>query len=135
MFFKSRKRIFGNDIFTKMIELKNIRAHFPIFDHHPQLVYLDNAATTHKPQSVIDAICSVTPSGNLFPVVPNTARAKLLWLDHNESTFHELVPNKLKKLEEVLSSHQSPSSRVSPSVRNGRSRVFLTKCHKPQINS
>ncbi len=29
---------------------------FPIFRHHPGLVYLDHAATTHKPQSVIDRI-------------------------------------------------------------------------------
>ncbi len=29
---------------------------FPIFQTHPNLVYLDNAATTHKPQSVISAI-------------------------------------------------------------------------------
>lgn len=39
-----------------MIELKNIKPHFPIFSHHPDLVYLDNAATTQKPQIVIDAI-------------------------------------------------------------------------------
>jgi len=39
-----------------MIELKNIKSHFPIFQHHPDLVYLDNAATTQKPQSVIDVI-------------------------------------------------------------------------------
>jgi cysteine desulfurase/selenocysteine lyase len=29
---------------------------FPIFTHHPDLVYLDSAATTHKPQEVIDTI-------------------------------------------------------------------------------
>ena len=27
---------------------------FPIFDRHPDLVYLDNAASTQKPKSVID---------------------------------------------------------------------------------
>ena len=27
---------------------------FPIFQHHPELIYLDNAASTQKPQSVID---------------------------------------------------------------------------------
>lgn len=41
-----------------MIELKSIKSHFPIFSHHPDLVYLDNAATTQKPQIVIDAISS-----------------------------------------------------------------------------
>ncbi len=31
------------------------RDHFPIFSHHPDLVYLDSAATTQKPLSVIEA--------------------------------------------------------------------------------
>lgn len=31
------------------------RQDFPIFGHHPKLVWLDNAATTHKPHSVIEA--------------------------------------------------------------------------------
>ncbi len=34
---------------------KRIRAEFPIFQHHPDLIYLDNAATTQKPRSVLDA--------------------------------------------------------------------------------
>ena len=29
---------------------------FPIFRHHPELIYLDSAATTHKPDFVIDAM-------------------------------------------------------------------------------
>lgn len=29
---------------------------FPFFRSHPELIYLDNAATTHKPQQVIDAL-------------------------------------------------------------------------------
>lgn len=35
---------------------KRIRADFPIFQHHSELRYLDNAATTQKPAAVIDAI-------------------------------------------------------------------------------
>ncbi len=35
---------------------EEIKKQFPIFQHHPDLVYLDNAATTHKPKMVIDAI-------------------------------------------------------------------------------
>ena len=34
----------------------DFRRDFPFFQHHPELVYLDNAATTQKPQSVIDAL-------------------------------------------------------------------------------
>jgi len=39
-----------------MHDLKNIREEFPIFKHHPKLVYFDSAATTHKPRSVIQTI-------------------------------------------------------------------------------
>ena len=35
--------------------MKNIRTQFPIFKAHLDLVYLDSASTTQKPQSVIDA--------------------------------------------------------------------------------
>ena len=34
----------------------NLKTKFPIFDHHPELVYLDSGATTHKPKVVIDAM-------------------------------------------------------------------------------
>lgn len=33
-----------------------MREKFPIFSHQPDLIYLDSAATAHKPQSVIDAL-------------------------------------------------------------------------------
>jgi cysteine desulfurase/selenocysteine lyase len=33
-----------------------MREHFPYFQNSPDLVYLDSAATTHKPRSVIDAL-------------------------------------------------------------------------------
>ena len=33
-----------------------IRSHFPIFTSYPDLVYLDNASTVHKPLQVIEAM-------------------------------------------------------------------------------
>ena len=36
--------------------MDNLRHEFPIFNKHPELVYLDSAATTHKPACVIDAL-------------------------------------------------------------------------------
>jgi len=39
-----------------MIDSLEIKKQFPIFSHHPNLAYLDNAATTQKPQLVIDGI-------------------------------------------------------------------------------
>lgn len=38
------------------LSLPSIQSHFPIFKHRPGLVYLDNAATTQKPASVIQTI-------------------------------------------------------------------------------
>jgi cysteine desulfurase / selenocysteine lyase len=38
-----------------MINIQNIKKDFPIFTHHPNLVYLDSAATSLKPKVVIDA--------------------------------------------------------------------------------
>lgn len=42
----------------KTDSIENLKHDFPIFQHHPELIYLDNAATHHKPQFVIDAISS-----------------------------------------------------------------------------
>ena len=42
-----------------MIDFKKIKADFPIFKYHPDLVYLDNASTTQKPKVVIDGINKV----------------------------------------------------------------------------
>ena len=36
--------------------MKNLKSDFPFFSHNPGIVYLDNAATTQKPELVIDCI-------------------------------------------------------------------------------
>ena len=43
---------------------KSIKERFPIFEHHPQLIYLDNAATTHKPKQVMDGLLNFYQSQN-----------------------------------------------------------------------
>lgn len=47
-----------------MLDAAKIRRQFPIFSHYPRLAYLDNAATTQKPRSVIDAITGFYEKGN-----------------------------------------------------------------------
>ncbi|WP_051710841.1 aminotransferase class V-fold PLP-dependent enzyme [Andreprevotia chitinilytica] len=37
------------------LDISALRAEFPLFGHYPDLVYLDNAATTQKPRAVLDA--------------------------------------------------------------------------------
>ena len=41
-----------------------IRAQFPFLSHHPGLACLDNAATTHKPRSVVRAVCGFYEKAN-----------------------------------------------------------------------
>jgi len=45
-----------NVIQQKLFDTKKIREDFPIFRNNPDLVFLDNASTTQKPQSVIDTL-------------------------------------------------------------------------------
>ena len=42
---------------------KNIKKDFPIF-HNSDLIYLDNASTTQKPQTVLDSIHSMYSETN-----------------------------------------------------------------------
>jgi cysteine desulfurase/selenocysteine lyase len=72
-----------------MKNLKTIKEEFPIFKHHPNLVYLDSAATTLKPQSIIDAVTgyyerySANVGRGLYPIAEEAtekfeeARAKV----------------------------------------------------------
>ncbi|MEJ2005670.1 MAG: aminotransferase class V-fold PLP-dependent enzyme, partial [Cyclobacteriaceae bacterium] len=43
---------------------QDIRTRFPIFSVHPDLIYLDNAATTQRPEEVIQAMDEYYRSGN-----------------------------------------------------------------------
>jgi cysteine desulfurase/selenocysteine lyase len=43
------------------------KSDFPIFEHHKQLVYLDNAATSQKPKLVIDALANYYARENGSP--------------------------------------------------------------------
>jgi SufS family cysteine desulfurase len=43
------------EVSVAKFDVEHFRQQFPIFSHHPDLVYLDNAATTQKPRAVLDA--------------------------------------------------------------------------------
>ncbi len=45
-------------------DLGDVRAQFPVFDSHPELVYLDSAATAQKPRRVIDRLMRFYASEN-----------------------------------------------------------------------
>ncbi len=41
-----------------------LRADFPVFEEYPELLYLDNAAPTQKPRSVIEGLTQYYCSSN-----------------------------------------------------------------------
>ncbi len=58
---------------------QEIKADFPIFEHRPELVYLDNAATSQKPRNVIEAV-------NNFYSKKNSNTGRGLYKLANEAT-------------------------------------------------
>ena len=47
---------------------EQIRKDFPLLRNHPEIAYLDNAATTQKPQAVLDAVRSYYETSNANPL-------------------------------------------------------------------
>ncbi|MFD5799387.1 aminotransferase class V-fold PLP-dependent enzyme [Streptomyces diastatochromogenes] len=55
-------------------ELSELRAQFPIITGHPELAYLDSAATAQKPQAVLDAVRTYLTTTNA-----NAGRGTYTW--------------------------------------------------------
>ncbi len=70
----------------------SIKSLFPIFSNHPALVYLDNAATSQKPKSVIQSVIDYYEKENA-----NVHRG-LYKLSSSATTRYEEVRNKVAKL-------------------------------------
>ncbi len=76
-----------------MLDIEKIRADFPIFNQKingNNLVYLDNSATTHKPQQVIDSVVEFYSSMNC-----NIHRS-VYYLSEQASNAYESVREKIK---------------------------------------
>jgi len=71
--------------------MHNIKSKFPIFQNNPGLVYLDNAATTQKPQAVIDVLTDFYTKMNA-----NVHRG-LYPLSENATELYELARRKVAK--------------------------------------
>ena len=88
-----------------MIDIEKIRSDFPILNQKingNNLVYLDNSATTHKPQQVIDSVVDFYTKMNC-----NVHRS-VYYLSEQASTAYESVRKKVKdfinakKIEEIV---------------------------------
>ncbi|MEU0582550.1 aminotransferase class V-fold PLP-dependent enzyme [Streptomyces sp. NPDC006132] len=80
-----------------------LRAQFPIVTQHPELAYLDSAATAQKPQAVLDAVQSYLTTSNA-----NAARGTYPWA--NRTT--ELVERTRERVARFLGDTEPDRSAV-----------------------
>ena len=74
-----------------MLDVDKIKNDFPMFKNHPELVYLDNGATTFKPSCVIEMIKKYYESSSV-----NVERGDYL-LSHEVSSAYEKARNTVAK--------------------------------------
>ncbi|MEU1850826.1 aminotransferase class V-fold PLP-dependent enzyme [Streptomyces sp. NPDC019990] len=82
---------------------RELRAQFPIVTGHPELAYLDSAATAQKPQAVLDAVQRYLTSSNA-----NSARGTYTWA--NRTT--ELVERTRERVARFLGDPRAEHSAV-----------------------
>ena len=80
-----------------------LRAQFPIVTAHPDLAYLDSAATSQKPRAVLEAVETYLTTSNA-----NAGRGTYPWA--NRTT--ELVERTRARVKEFLGDTRSPHSTV-----------------------
>ena len=90
-----------------MPKADDLRNEFPIFTERKNLVYLDSASTTQKPQTVIDTISSYYSNYNA-----NVHRA-LYQIGEKATNQYEQVREKVKKFLNVPNSHEVIFTRSS----------------------
>ncbi len=101
-----------------------LRDDFPFFKHHPDLAYFDNAATTLKPQSVIDAVTDYYErlSSNIHRGDYETSRETEMKYDATRDKIAKFIGTEAKNI--VFTSGASESLNL---VAHGYGRHFLKK--------
>ncbi len=82
---------------------QKLRAQFPIITAHPELAYLDSAATSQKPQAVLDAVQTYLTTSNA-----NAGRGTYPWA--NRTT--ELIERARERVKEFLGDREPDRSTV-----------------------
>ncbi|WP_410813833.1 aminotransferase class V-fold PLP-dependent enzyme [Micromonospora sp. 067-2] len=70
---------------------EGLRAQFPLITANPDVAYLDSAATSQKPQAVLDAVLTYLTTGNA-----NAARGTYPWANRTTSRI-ELARDRLRR--------------------------------------
>ncbi len=63
---------------------QQLRAHFPLITANPDVAYLDSAATSQKPQAVLDAVLSYLTTGNA-----NAGRGTYPWANRTTARIEQ----------------------------------------------
>lgn len=81
--------------------MENIKQEFPIFEKHPELIYLDNAATTQKPKVVLDSLMDFYLNSNanvhrgIYPLAERATdlyeKARTKVAKFINADFHEII--------------------------------------------
>lgn len=90
---------------------KSIKRDFPIFEIHPGLVYLDNAATTQKPASVIER--------------------QSRFYDHSNANVHRAVHS---LAEEATDLYEQARQRIASFINSRSEEVIFTRGTTESIN-
>ena len=77
-----------------------LKKHFPIFTHHPELVYLDSAATAQKPQSVI------TAEKTFYEQHYATVHRGIYRLSQESTSLYESIREKTRAFINAKSAHE-----------------------------
>ncbi len=107
------------------LSLKSIKSQFPIFTHWPALVYLDNAATSQKPQSVIRAITHFYEKENA------SVHRGLYELSSKATQRYEEVRNKVRDLIGARDAKTIAFTKGTTESINIVAQSFLKKNLKP----
>src|SRR5680860_98230 len=109
------------------VEAKEIRQDFPIFAKYPNLVYLDNAATTQKPQVVIDSLVAFycESNANAHRGVYQLSRKATLAYDNSRSVVASFIGADVEEVIFIKGATQgfNALSRVLASVCRGKDIV------------
>lgn len=124
------------------------KSDFPIFKNHPQLAYLDNAATSQKPQIVIDAITDfyTHANANVHRGIHKLAEeatiryersrhtiAKFLGTDSSEIIFTSGTTESINLIAQILADHLSRNSGHNQSNKTKRSILISEMEHHANL--
>lgn len=135
-----------------MLNTNKIKQDFPIFGHNPGIVYLDSAATSLKPKSVIDALCmyyeknSANVGRGIYKLSQNATQeyeesrqaiADFIGANANEIVFTRNTTESLNLLAYSLEKTIKPGSEIITSIMEHHSNFVpwqeLAKKRKAQL--